>query len=139
MANVDCMMCHAPGYERTVLKKEEGRAYFAPAEEIDILAAARSAQRLSREMCNRSHVGAAGGPKHKHGDYPTSPDVDVHIAVGLQCVDCHTTQEHKIARGGHMIAHETPEVQVACTSCRTDTTQSSVGTPNRCCGSSPCA
>jgi len=118
--NVDCLICHAPDYKRTVVKDEDGKASFAPAEGVDILVAARNVQQPTREMCSRCHLGAAGGPNYKHGDYPTLPEVDVHVVVGLQCVDCHITQEHKIAGGGYMIAHELPEVEVVCTNCHTE-------------------
>ena len=60
-------------------------------------------------MCSRCHLSAAGGPNYKHGDYPTTSDVDVHMAIGLQCVDCHNTDAHKIAGGGYMIAQEMPD------------------------------
>jgi hypothetical protein len=120
LANVDCLICHSPDYERTVLKDEEGNVYLGPAEGVDITAAAQNAQRPTREMCTRCHLGAAGGPNFKHGDYPTSPEVDVHMAAGLQCVDCHVTQQHKVAGGGYMIAQELPEVTVACANCHTE-------------------
>jgi hypothetical protein len=117
LANVDCLICHSPDYQRTVVKNEDGSFGLAPVEGLDLLAAAQSSQRPTNEMCTRCHLGASGGPNYKHGDFPTSPDVDVHLAAGLQCVDCHTSQNHKIAGGGYMIAHELPEVEVACTNC----------------------
>jgi hypothetical protein len=120
LANVDCLICHSPTYKRTVAKDEEGKFHLVPAEDVDIVAAAQASQRPTREMCTRCHLKAAGGPNFKHGDYPTSPEVDVHMAAGVQCVDCHTTQNHKIAGGGYMIAQELPEVEVACANCHTD-------------------
>jgi len=111
------LICHSPDYVRTVVKDEEGKVYFAPAEGVDVVAAAQNAQSPTREMCTRCHLGAAGGPNYKHGDYPTSPEVDVHVAAGMQCVACHTTQDHKIAGGGYMIAQELPDVVVACANC----------------------
>lgn len=117
MENVDCLICHAPDYQRTVVRADDGSFQFAPAEGVDVLAAARSAGRPTSEMCNRCHLGAAGGPNYKHGDYPTSPDVDVHRAAGLQCVNCHTTKDHQIAGGGYMIAQELTDVPVACENC----------------------
>ena len=105
LANIDCLICHSPDYKRVPAQNEDGKFEFVPAEGVDILAVAQNAQRPTREMCSRCHLGAAGGPNYKHGDYPTSPEVDVHIAIGLECVDCHGTAEHKIAGGGYMIAH----------------------------------
>lgn len=120
LANVDCLICHSPDYMRTVAQDEEGKVGFVPAEGVDILEAAKNAQRPTREMCSRCHLSASGGPNYKHGDYPTSPEVDVHMAGGLQCVDCHTTQQHQIAGGGYMIAHELTDVVVACANCHTE-------------------
>lgn len=117
---MDCLICHGPDYARTVAEDEAGNLYLAPAEGIDVNTVAHNAQRPTREMCGRCHLGAAGGPNYKHGDYPTSPDVDVHMAAGLECVDCHITQQHKTAGGGYMIAQELPEVTVACSNCHTE-------------------
>ena len=111
------MICHGPDYERTVVQDEDGTMRFAPAEGVDVTAVARNAQKSTREMCSRCHLSASGGPNYKHGDYPTSPEVDVHMAADIQCVDCHTTQNHKIAGGGYMIAQELPDVVVTCANC----------------------
>jgi hypothetical protein len=111
------LICHSPDYKRTVVKDEEGQVYIAPAADVDVVQAAREAQQPTSEMCSRCHLSAAGGSNYKHGDFPTSAEVDVHMAAGLQCVDCHPTQNHKIAGGGYMIAQELPEVEVACTNC----------------------
>jgi hypothetical protein len=120
LANVDCLICHSPDYSRVPAKDEEGQFHFVPAEGVDILAAAQNAQSPTLAMCNRCHLEAAGGPNFKHGDSPTSPEVDVHMAAGVECVDCHITQEHKVAGGGGVIAQELPQVEVACTNCHTE-------------------
>ena len=119
LANVDCLICHAPDYKRTVVKDENGKAHLVPAEGVDVVAAAQNAQRPTSEMCSRCHLKAAGGPNYKHGDYPT-PGTDVNLAAGIECVDCHTTESHKVAGGGYMIAQELPEITVACQNCHTD-------------------
>lgn len=120
LTNVDCLICHSPDYSRVPAKNEEGQFHFVPAEGVDILAAAQNAQSPTLAMCNRCHLKAAGGPNFKHGDSPTSPEVDVHMAAGVECVDCHTSQEHRIAGGGGVIAQELPKVEVACTNCHTE-------------------
>jgi hypothetical protein len=114
--NVDCLVCHAPGYRRTVVKDGD-RFRLAPAEGVDVLAAARAVGRPTNDMCLRCHLGAGGGPNHKHGVTPTSAEVDVHVARGLACVDCHTTRDHRIAGGADIKAHDAPDVVVACTTC----------------------
>ena len=120
LENVDCLICHGPGYERSVVVSEEGVVSFAPADGVDLLASAQAAQRPTREMCTRCHLSADGGPNYKHGDYPTSADVDVHMAAGLDCVDCHLTKDHQVAGGGDLLAQEMPEVTVSCSNCHTD-------------------
>ena len=121
LANVDCLICHSPDYGRTVVQDEEGKARLVPAEEIDVLVAAQNAQRPTADMCQRCHFTAAGGPNFKHGDAPL-PTTDVHIAAGMVCVDCHTTETHQIAGGGYLKAHDPIdlEVEVACANCHTD-------------------
>lgn len=114
--NVDCLICHAPGYRRTVVKDGD-RLRIAPAPGVDVLAAARAVRRPTNEMCLRCHLGAGGGPNAKHGVAPTSPDADVHLAKGLQCVDCHPTTKHRTAGGADLKAQDAPEVAVACTNC----------------------
>jgi hypothetical protein len=120
LANVDCLICHSPDYQRTVAQDEEGNIKFVPAEGVDVLAAARNSQRPTREMCGRCHLGAAGGPNFRHGDYPTSPEVDVHLARDFQCVVCHDTENHQIAGGGSLITHELLHVAVGCARCHTE-------------------
>ena len=119
LANVDCLICHAPGYKRTVVKDENGKAHLVPAEGVDAVAAAQNAQRPTSEMCSRCHLEAAGGPNFKHGEHPT-PETDVHLAAGLECVDCHTTESHQIAGAGAMIAQELPDTTIACQNCHGD-------------------
>ncbi len=82
-----------------------------------MLAAARAVRRPTSEMCQRCHLATGGGPNAKHGVAPTSAEVDVHVANGLACVDCHTTKNHRTAGGADIKAQELPDVAVACTNC----------------------
>ncbi len=109
-------MCHAPEYRRTVAKDGE-RFRIGPAPGVDVLAVARAVRRPTNDMCLRCHLGAGGGPNAKHGVAPTSPDVDVHLAKGVVCVDCHRTTNHRTAGGADLKAQDAPDVAVACTSC----------------------
>jgi hypothetical protein len=109
-------MCHAPGYKRKVVKDGD-KFRIAPADGVDVLAAARSVGKPTNEMCQRCHLSTGGGPNAKHGVAPTSPAVDVHLAKGLGCVDCHKTKDHRTAGGADIKAQELPEVAVACTNC----------------------
>jgi hypothetical protein len=50
LANVDCLICHSPDYQRTVVK--DGETFkLAPVEGLDVAAAAQSAQRPTSDMC----------------------------------------------------------------------------------------
>jgi hypothetical protein len=69
-------------------------------------------------MCLRCHLGAGGGPNAKHGVSPTK-DTDVHMAAGIQCVQCHTTEKHKVAGGADLKAQDLPDVKVECSNCHT--------------------
>ena len=117
--NIDCLLCHAPGYKRVVVK--EGEAFkFAPAPGVDMLNAAQGSQKPTSEMCLRCHLAVGGGPNHKHGVTPTSKESDVHVAKGLQCVSCHTTKQHKVAGGSDLKAQELVDVKVDCSNCHTE-------------------
>ena len=113
--NIDCLLCHAPGYKRTVVKDGD-KFRIAPDPSIDVLKAAQSVGKPTNEMCLRCHMSTGGGPNHKHGVTPTK-DSDVHVAKGMQCVDCHTSRKHKVAGGSDLKAQELLDVKVACENC----------------------
>lgn len=113
--NIDCLLCHAPGYKRTVVKEGE-KFRIAADPSIDVLKAARSVGRPTSEMCLRCHAFAGGGPNHKHGVTPTK-ESDVHAAKGMQCVDCHVSRGHRIAGGSDLKAQELVEEKVRCENC----------------------
>ena len=113
--NIDCLLCHAPGYKRTVVK-EGDRFRIAPDPAVDVLKAAQSVQKPANEMCLRCHAAAGGGPNHKHGVTPTAAS-DVHVAKGMACIDCHPSRKHKIAGGADIKAQELLDVKVACENC----------------------
>jgi hypothetical protein len=116
--NIDCLICHAPDYKRSVAK--EGNIFkLVPAQGVDVIKAAQNVLRPTNEMCLRCHTAAGGGPNHKHGVIPTKSS-DIHISKGLVCVDCHTTKEHKIAGGADIKAQELLDVKVACENCHKD-------------------
>lgn len=115
--NIDCLLCHAPGYKRTVGKVGD-KVKIIPTADTDVLKAAQQAQKPTNEMCLRCHAFAAGGLNFKHGVIPTK-DTDVHAAKGISCVQCHTTKNHKIAGGADIKAQELPDVKVGCENCHT--------------------
>ncbi|MCE5262457.1 MAG: hypothetical protein LLG97_02865 [Deltaproteobacteria bacterium] len=117
--NIDCLLCHAPGYKRTVGKVGD-QLKLIPTQDTDVLKAAQSVQKPTSEMCLRCHAFAAGGLNFKHGVVPTA-ETDVHAAKGIQCVQCHITKDHRIAGGADIKAREFLDVgvTVACENCHT--------------------
>ncbi len=116
-ANVDCLACHA---DMTLYGK--GKAGL-PADGVDLTAAAQSVGGPpTRENCGRCHFNGGGGNAVKHGDldeslYEPDPELDVHMGkYDLQCVDCHTTEHHRIKGQALSFAVE-KHAQVACEDC----------------------
>jgi octaheme c-type cytochrome (tetrathionate reductase family) len=117
---VDCLVCHeqtgtykkfptAAGhviYDSTPVSRREwpkGSGNFW--EPVNLSEAAQSVASPTRRNCGSCHFFGGGGEGVKHGDMDVTlegPDreLDVHMAeegVNFQCVQCHTTKEHKVA------------------------------------------
>ena len=114
--NVDCLVCH----EQTgqYQKGEAGQ----PAQGVDLIAAAKSVGRPTRNNCGTCHFKGGGANAVKHGDidgslYHPPERIDVHMGrLNLQCVDCHRTERHEIP--GYMMSIGSHRAQrVACTDC----------------------
>ncbi len=143
---IDCLICHAVGYDmnkKQVTIDANGRERWT---EDRSLYAAMSVGRPTSQNCLRCHQHNFGGdvyidpadssfmpsqlntgtdhprvlhPGSKRGT-PFSPTWDVHAAAGVQCIDCHLTEGHYIAKGTHtttMMANDLPFVEVACENC----------------------
>ncbi|MBN2082775.1 tetrathionate reductase family octaheme c-type cytochrome [bacterium] len=96
--NIDCLICH----DQTGGYKKDPNGAGLPAEGVDLLAAAQSVARPSRDNCGACHFAGGGGDAVKHGDmdatmkHPSSR-IDVHMGKhGFVCVDCHRTEQHQI-------------------------------------------
>jgi len=95
--NVDCLVCHDGSGQ---YHKDEGGV---PAPDVDLRAAAGSVRMPRRENCGACHFNGGGGMGVKHGDMDDallnpSDQVDVHMGrLGFDCVDCHTSENHRIA------------------------------------------
>lgn len=119
--NVDCLICHAGS--GTYAKGD----YGYPADGVNLVAAAQSVRRPTRENCGTCHFNGGGGNNVKHGDLDTSlnfpsDSLDVHMSrLNLQCTDCHRTQDHAIK--GRLLADNlviARQEQVQCTDCHAD-------------------
>lgn len=115
--NIDCLICHGLDYTRTVANVA-GDIKLAPVKGIDAVEVARNAQLPTSETCMRCHLSSGGGPNYNHGDSPTSPDVDVHVAAGLECTDCHQVKAHRFGGSStDMQAVDQADLMLNCTNC----------------------
>lgn len=113
---VDCLACH----ERSGNYAKTDGGY--PAEDVDLLAVAKSVGRSSRENCGSCHFRGGGGGAVKHGDLDPSlinprERVDVHMGRhGMTCIDCHKTTKHLIT--GRSISVSVDRAHgISCTDC----------------------
>ena len=145
---IDCLICHSVGYDmnfKQVVVDENGLKRW---EQDRTMKAAMSVGKPTNQTCLRCHQHNFGGdvyideadpsymqsmveaghdrPRVKHPGSkrgtPMSPSWDVHAAAGVQCIDCHTTEGHYIAKGTHtttMMANDLPDVEVKCENCHT--------------------
>ena len=146
---IDCLICHAEAYDmnkKQIVQDPNGRLRW---DEDRSMRAALSVGRPTSQNCLRCHQHNFGGdiyidpkdpsfmqsqlnPGHEHPRIkhpgskrgtPFSPSWDVHAAAGVQCIDCHITEGHHIAKGTHtttMMSNDLPFVEVKCENCHTD-------------------
>ena len=143
---IDCLICHSVAYDmnrKQVVQDEKGRWYW---DQDRSMRAALAVTTPVSQACLRCHQHNFGGdiyideadssfheslvnagttrPRIKHPGSkrgtPFSPSWDVHAAAGVDCIECHLTQGHHIAKGTHtttMMANDLPHVEVACENC----------------------
>jgi hypothetical protein len=142
-ASVDCLMCHSAVYDmdlKYVVQDPNGRYRW---NQDRSMRAAMAVGRPTSDNCLRCHEHNHGGdtwqanlaaqhlgyknprllhPGAKRGN-PTR-GADVHYAAGLQCLDCHESHGHLIARGTRgtdLVSNDLPGVEVSCVKCHTPT------------------
>jgi Cytochrome c7 and related cytochrome c len=146
---IDCLICHSALYDmnaKQLVIDDGDRARWG---QDRSLKAALSVGTPNTFACLRCHQHNFGGdlyidpagpefmpsltatgssrprvlhPGSKRGT-PFSPSWDVHAAAGVSCLDCHTTEGHRIAKGTHtttMMANDLPAVEVSCLDCHDD-------------------
>ena len=92
-----------PRHHRTRTSKTRGGL---PASSVNLRDVAQHVGRPLRTNCGACHFFGGGGNNVKHGDLEQAlfePDrnLDVHMATdgaNLQCVDCHTAENHQLLR-----------------------------------------
>jgi len=101
--NVDCLICH----DQTGTYKKTPTGAGMPAPDVDLLKVAKNVGKPTADNCGQCHFNGGGGAAVKHGDLDPAlltgeEDVDVHMAgLGFDCVQCHTTEKHKISGASH--------------------------------------
>lgn len=138
-ASVDCLVCHSSAYDmdqKYVVQDPNGRYRW---NQDRSMRAAMAVGRPTSDDCLRCHEHNHGGdmwrgnlaaqhlgyrnqrllhPGAKRGT-PTR-DADVHYRAGLQCLDCHESHGHLIARGTRgtdLVSNDLPGVEVSCERC----------------------
>ncbi len=141
--SMDCLICHSAAYdmnEKYVVKDDNGKHRW---NQDRSMKAAMAVGRPTSDNCLRCHEHNHGGdmyegnlaakklgyknprllhPGAKRGN-PTRGR-DVHYAAGLQCLDCHESHGHLIARGTRgtdLVSNDLPGVEVSCEKCHTAT------------------
>lgn len=129
LANIDCLICHASGYNRDLYPKEEGGWAWKPVlwkNQVGLDSVSKRISLPERKMCLRCHAGSGGGPNFKRGDIEyaladPAPELDVHMSAGgadLQCVDCHAGEDHRVrGRGVDLAATDSPGPRLTCDGC----------------------
>ncbi len=123
LENIDCLMCHAPGYSRKIVE-ENGKFRWVPRDDEDMVTArAQNVMKATSSMCLKCHIGGGGGNNFKRGDIESAhmdadENLDVHFADGMACTECHETKNHRIAgRGNDLASTDLKGVKVACENC----------------------
>ncbi|MBF0422450.1 MAG: nitrite reductase [Magnetococcales bacterium] len=138
---IDCLVCHADIYDmnqRVVIEDSHGRRW----NQDRSLRSALTVGKPKVDSCLNCHQHNLGGDAFEGNRAaknlgninerfvhegakratPFSPATDVHSAAGMNCLDCHTPQGHKIPRGLQgvdLVANDLPEKPVSCEGCHT--------------------
>lgn len=118
--NGDCLTCHATDYRRTAVLTSDGWRFVA--NRAAMPATIQIQEQPTRYACLTCHAYAGGGCNNKRGDMsdvlvnPT-PEQDVHMGNGLLCIDCHLSQDHRIAGVGSDMRIDEGVAMRPCTDC----------------------
>ncbi len=138
---IDCLICHSQNYDmnyKYVIKDKVGYRW----NQDRTMEAAMSVTIPTNKNCLNCHQHNMGGDVYQynvaakslgyknqrilHGGAkrgnPFSSEDDVHAAAGLQCLDCHVPEGHKIPRGvkgTDLVANDLPNRKVDCENCHT--------------------
>ena len=128
LENIDCLICHASGYQRDLYQNGDGSLTWKPVlwknqEGLDSVS--KRIGPPTRTNCLRCHSGSGGGPNFKRGDLEyaladSDTAFDVHMGAdgaNLQCIDCHAGEDHRVrGRGTDLSGTDDPAKPISCDS-----------------------
>ena len=112
--NIDCLVCH----DQTGTYKRSPFGTGLPDTEIDLLIAAQSVGKPTKNNCAVCHFSGSGGVMMKSGVMDKSlleptEEADYHMGgLGFGCSDCHDSEAHNVSP-----KNESGESPVACENC----------------------
>jgi len=111
LENIDCLICHASGYNRSLYENEDGSLEWKPIlwkNQAGMDSVSKRITMPKRTSCLRCHSGSGGGPNFKRGDIEyeladTDRTFDVHMGTDggdMACTDCHAGTDHRMQGRG---------------------------------------
>lgn len=129
-AGIDCLICHSPVYDTSLrFPVQQADGSWTLTQDRGVLAA-RQAQRPSSQNCLLCHQNVGGGTMiNLNVDLTPAADThgeiskqDVHVTAGMQCVDCHASEDHRVMGFSPALwSRDLPEQRLTCDSCHTST------------------
>jgi hypothetical protein len=139
--SMDCLICHSAAYDmnqKYVVRDPNGKNRW---NQDRSMKAALAVVKPTSDNCLRCHEHNHGGdmyaenlaaqnlgyqnPRIRHpGAKRGNPTrgADIHYQAGMQCLDCHESHGHLIARGTRgtdLVSNDLPGVEVSCERCHT--------------------
>jgi len=126
LENIDCLMCHASGYQRDLYKNDDGSLQWKPILWKNPVGLDSVSKRISlpkRVMCLRCHASSGGGANYKRGDLEykladADRNFDVHMGTdgkNMQCIACHAGDDHRVrGRGTDLSGTDMPSRPLSC-------------------------
>lgn len=130
LQNIDCLICHQKDYKRKKVNN-----IFVPDTlnmTITMNQAAQTVHSPERFNCLACHARSGGGDNNKRGDIAaahaatTDRNFDVHMATtgaNLNCQQCHTTQNHRMAGRGSDLRQTDLDLPMGCSTAACHTTK----------------
>lgn len=146
---IDCLICHSTTYDmnrKQVVLDDDGRSRWAQDRTLKSALAVNSPTAPTCLRCHQHNMGGDIFIDENHPEYhqslintgskrprvrhpgskrgtPYSPEWDVHAAAGVECIECHRTEGHLMAKGTHtttMMANDRPLEEISCLDCHDD-------------------